>query len=104
MTEKSTVLLDAHRRLGAKIIPFGGWDMPLQYEGVIAEHNAVRGSCGVFDVSHLGKLTLTGADAGESLQRAVTANVLDLPVNRATYALALTDEGTTIDDIFVYRI
>jgi aminomethyltransferase len=104
MGEKSTALLDAHRRLGAKLIDFAGWDMPLQYEGVIAEHNAVRTSCGVFDVSHLGKLTLTGTDAGEALQRAVTADVLGLPANRATYALALTDEGTTIDDIFVYRI
>lgn len=104
MTQRSTVLLDAHRRLGAKIINFGGWDMPLQFEGVIAEHNAVRRSCGVFDVSHLGKLKLDGSDAGEALQRAVTADVLSLPINRATYALALTDRGTTIDDVFVYRI
>lgn len=104
MTGKSTVLLDAHRKLGAKLIDFGGWEMPLQYTGVIAEHNAVRTGCGVFDVSHLGKLTLTGRTSGEALQRAVTADVLDLEVGRATYALALTDEGTTIDDVFVYRI
>ena len=104
MTQKYTVLLDAHRELGAKIIDFAGWDMPLQYDGVIAEHNAVRNSCGIFDVSHLGKLTLKGADAGEALQRAVTADVSSLPVGRATYALALTDKGTCIDDIFVYRI
>ena len=104
MTQKSTVLLDAHRRHGAKLIDFAGWDMPLQYDGVIAEHTAVRTDCGVFDVSHLGKLTLTGSDSGDALQRAVTADVLSLPVGRATYALALTDDGTCIDDIFVYRI
>lgn len=104
MPEKSTVLLDAHRRLGAKVIDFAGWDMPLQYEGVIAEHNAVRNDCGVFDVSHLGKLTVTGSGPGEALQRAVTADIATLPVGRATYALALTDDGTCIDDIFVYRI
>jgi aminomethyltransferase len=104
MTQKSTVLLDAHRRLGARLIDFAGWDMPLQYQGVIAEHTAVRNDCGVFDVSHLGKLTLRGSDAGDALQRAVTVDVLSLPIGRATYALALTDDGTCIDDIFVYRI
>ena len=104
MTEKGTVLLDAHRRLGAKIIDFAGWDMPLQYEGVISEHSAVRESCGMFDVSHLGKLTVKGGAQGESLQRAVTADILGLEVGRATYALALTDDGGCIDDIFVYRI
>ena len=102
--QKATVLLDAHRRLGGKIIDFAGWQMPLQYTGVIAEHVAVREECGVFDVSHLGKLTLTGRGGGEALQQAVTADVLSLEVGRATYALALTDAGTTIDDVFVYRI
>jgi aminomethyltransferase len=104
MIQKSTVLLDAHRRHGAKLIDFAGWDMPLQYDGVIAEHKAVRESCGVFDVSHLGKLTVSGRVHGEALGRAVTADVMSLEIGRATYALALTDEGTCIDDIFVYRI
>ena len=102
MGERATHLLDVHRRLGAKLTEFGGWEMPLQYAGIIAEHNAVRKSCGLFDVSHLGKLRVSGA--GEALQRAVTADALGLEVGRATYALALTDEGGCIDDLFVYRL
>jgi aminomethyltransferase len=101
---KATPLLDVHRRLGARLIDFAGWDMPLQYEGVIAEHNAVRRSCGLFDVTHLGKLRVSGAGAGESLQRAVTADVGGLEPGRAKYALALTESAGVIDDIFVYRI
>ena len=103
MGERATHLLDAHRRLGAKLTEFGGWDMPLQYSGVIAEHNAVRNDCGLFDVSHLGKLRVAGG-GGEALQRAVTADVQGLGVGRATYALALTDDGGCIDDVFVYRL
>ncbi|MEA2516490.1 MAG: aminomethyltransferase [Actinomycetota bacterium] len=101
---RATVLLDAHRELGAKLIDFGGWEMPLQYTGVIAEHQAVRTGAGLFDVSHLGKLRLTGTAGGEALQRAVTADVLALEPGRATYSLVLTESAGTIDDIFVYRI
>ena len=104
MGERRTHLLDAHRKLGAKLTEFGGWEMPLQYSGVISEHNAVRQDCGLFDVSHLGKLSVSGAGGGDALQRAVTADVLALEVGRATYALALTDEGGCVDDVFVYRI
>jgi aminomethyltransferase len=99
-----TSLLDAHRALGAKLIDFAGWDMPLQYSGVISEHQSVRTGAGLFDVSHLGKLRVRGTDGGEALQRAVTADVIALEPGRATYALVLTEEGGTIDDIFVYRI
>ena len=77
--------------------------MPLQYEGVVAEHNAVRSSAGVFDVSHLGKLRVSGTSAGEALDRALTADVANLPVGKATYALVLDDSGGCIDDVFVYR-
>ena len=78
--------------------------MPLQYEGIVAEHNAVRNDCGIFDVSHLGKLRVTGADGGAALQMAVTADVEALEIGRAKYALVLTETAGTIDDIFVYRI
>jgi aminomethyltransferase len=78
--------------------------MPLQYTGVIAEHTAVRTAAGLFDVSHLGKLRVSGPDAGAGLQRALTADVVALAPGRATYSLALTDEGGCIDDVFVYRI
>lgn len=104
MTQKRTPLLDRHHELGARLTDFGGWQMPLQYSGVVSEHNAVRTSAGVFDVSHLGKLRVSGAGAGEALQRAMTADVQDLAAGRATYSLALTDDGGCIDDVFVYRV
>jgi aminomethyltransferase len=102
--DRATVLLDLHRELGAKLTNFGGWDMPLQYEGVVTEHSAVRNSVGVFDVSHLGKLRLTGPDAVGVLDRAMTAGVSALGVGQAKYSLVLTDEGGCIDDVFVYRM
>ena len=101
---KETALLDEHRRLGGRLIDFAGWDMPLQYEGVVAEHNAVRTHVGVFDVSHLGKLLVTGPSAADTLQPAVTADVTALAPGTAKYALTLTDDGGSIDDVFVYRL
>jgi aminomethyltransferase len=99
---RASPLLDEHRRFGAKLTEFGGWEMPLQYTGIIAEHNAVRTGAGVFDVSHLGKLRI--ADDGGALQRAVTQDVMGLEPGRATYALVLDDDAGCIDDVFVYRI
>ena len=104
MGERSTVLLDEHKRLGAKLTDFAGWEMPLQYAGIISEHRSVRTDVGVFDVSHLGKLRVQGGAAGEGLQLAVTADVQALEPGRATYALALEDDAGCIDDVFVYRI
>jgi aminomethyltransferase len=101
---KYTSLLEDHRKLGARLIDFAGWDMPLQYEGVVAEHNAVRNDVGVFDVSHLGKLVMSGPDAIPTLQAAVTADVEALAPGTAKYALCLTEDGGCIDDVFVYRI
>jgi aminomethyltransferase len=101
---KYTSLLEDHRKLGARLIDFAGWDMPLQYEGVVAEHNAVRNDVGVFDVSHLGKLVMSGPDAIGTLQAAVTADVEALAPGTAKYALCLTDDAGCIDDIFVYRL
>jgi aminomethyltransferase len=103
-TGRSTPLLDAHRALGARLTEFAGWEMPLQYEGVIAEHNAVRTDVGIFDVSHLGKLRVSGPGAGDALQHALTADVLGLDQGRATYSLVLTDDAGCIDDVFAYRI
>jgi aminomethyltransferase len=102
--ERKTHLLDAHKRLGARIVSFGGWDMPLQYSGVVAEHNAVRENVGVFDVSHLGKLRVTSESGTAALQHAVTADVEALEPGQAGYALVLTDEAGTVDDVFIYRV
>lgn len=101
---KETSLLEEHRRLGARLIDFAGWDMPLQYSGVVAEHNSVRTDVGVFDVSHLGKLMVTGPEAEETVQGAVTADVEALEVGRAKYAVCLTEDAGCIDDVFVYRL
>ena len=101
---KATPLLATHERLGARLVDFAGWQMPLQYTGVVAEHNAVRNSAGLFDVTHLGKLWVEGAGSLDALQRACTADISGLEVGRATYALVLTDDAGCIDDIFVYRL
>jgi len=102
--KKETTLLEEHKRLGAKLTEFGGWEMPLQYSGIIAEHNAVRGSVGVFDVSHLGKLRLKGPSAVDALDEAMTADVRALEPGAATYSLVLTESAGCVDDVFVYRI
>lgn len=103
-TQKATVLLDEHQALGARLTDFGGWEMPLQYAGVIAEHTAVRTTAGIFDVSHLGKLLVSGHRAGDALQTALTADVAGLAPGRATYSLVLTEEGGCVDDVFAYRL
>jgi aminomethyltransferase len=104
MPERQTPLLELHKELGAKLTDFAGWQMPLQYSGVIAEHKAVRTAAGVFDVSHLGKLRVAGGGAPAALQTALTADVAALEVGRASYALVLTEVGGCIDDVFVYRM
>lgn len=102
--DRASPLLELHRELGAKLTEFGGWQMPLQYTGVVKEHNAVRTSTGVFDVSHLGKLRVRGPSGAEALQRALTSDVGSLEPGRAKYALALHDDGGCIDDLFCYRL
>ncbi|MDQ3767207.1 MAG: glycine cleavage system aminomethyltransferase GcvT [Actinomycetota bacterium] len=103
-TGRASPLLEQHRKLGAKLTEFGGWQMPLQYSGVIAEHNAVRTSAGIFDVSHLGKLRVSGDSAPDALQRALTTDIERLDPGRAAYALVLHDDGGCIDDLFCYRM
>jgi len=83
---------------------FAGWSMPLQYGGVVAEHTAVRSSVGVFDVSHLGKLRVSGPQAEGALDEALTCDVSGLEPGRATYSLVLTDDGGCVDDVFLYRL
>jgi aminomethyltransferase len=97
--------LDAvHRRLGAKMGAFAGWDMPIQYQGTMSEHQAVRERVGVFDLSHLGKVEVRGDGAHHTLQHALS-NDLDrlTEPGAAQYTLCLTDEGTIVDDLIVYR-
>ena len=97
-------LADRHRGLGAKLTPFAGWEMPLDYGSGVAEHRAVREACGVFDLSHLGTVVVRGDGAGACLQRALTNDVGILDVGRAQYTLCLDDDGGIVDDLLVYRL
>ncbi len=106
MTEvlKRTPLYEEHRALGARIVPFAGYEMPVQYEGVVKEHNAVRTRAGLFDVSHMGELRLRGPRALEVASSVVTNAVAELPVGRAKYTVAVNERGTILDDLIVYRV
>ena len=101
---KKTPLYDEHVRLGAKMIPFGGWLMPVQYSSIMEEHQAVRNNVGVFDISHMGQLIVDGAGAGEWLNTMLTNNIAKLEVGTGQYTFLLNDGGGIIDDLIVYRI
>jgi aminomethyltransferase len=98
-----TPLEQEHVALGAKMGEFAGWAMPIEYDGVLAEHRAVRDAVGMFDLTHLGKVDVEGAGAGEWLQRVVTNNVASVGVGGAQYNLVLDDRGGIVDDLIVYR-
>lgn len=97
-------LADRHRALGATTTAFAGWDMPLDFGSVVAEHRAVRTGCGVFDLSHLGKLIVTGPDAVAALQYAFTNDATSLSTGRAHYTLCLNEDGGVVDDLLLYRL
>ena len=102
-TLRSLPLEAEHRKAGARMAPFAGWRMPLQYKGIVEETRAVRQHAGLFDVSHMGRLFVVGADAAALLRRAATYNMRDLAEGRGHYGLLCNDEGGILDDIFVYR-
>src|SRR3972149_5207199 len=101
-TLKRTALYDTHVSLNGKMVPFAGWEMPLQFQGILAEARAVRSDSGLFDVSHMGRFWLRGREAAALLDWVVTANVSALPQSRARYTLVCTQEGGIIDDGIVY--
>jgi aminomethyltransferase len=101
---KRTPLHAAHRRAGAKMVAFAGWEMPVQYRGVIEEHLAVRSRAGLFDVSHMGEIEITGADAVEFCQRISANDVSRMKVSQAQYNLLLNDRGGVVDDVIFYRL
>ncbi|MCB1093095.1 MAG: glycine cleavage system protein T, partial [Verrucomicrobiae bacterium] len=92
-----------HARLGAKFAPFAGWEMPIQYAGILPEHRSVRDGCGVFDISHMGQIWITGAPATEWLNGLLTNDVLTLAVGEGQYTLMLNESGGVIDDLILYR-
>ena len=98
-----TPLYDRHVDLGARLVPFAGWEMPVQYEGVIPEHLAVRRDCGVFDVSHMGELEVEGPGARDFLQSLLSNDLDRIAPGKAQYTLLTNDDGGIVDDLIVYE-
>ena len=101
---KHTALHARHAEAGARLVPFAGWEMPVQYEGVRPEHMAVRSSCGVFDVSHMGEIETSGPQALDYLQRILSNDVSKLAVGGAQYSVLCREDGGVLDDLFTYRL
>ena len=104
MSDKRTCLYQEHVELGAKMVPFGGFEMPLQYSDITDEHNAVRQACGVFDVSHMGEVLVTGPEAERFVQHIFTNDVSGAPVGKIFYGMMLHENGGTVDDLLVYKM
>src|SRR5436309_16010944 len=101
---KKTTLFSAHQKLGARLIDFGGWEMPVQYSGIVDEHNAVRNAAGIFDISHMGEVTVSGAAAEEFLNRVLTNDIRKLTPGLGQYTLMCNEQGGVIDDLYAYQL
>jgi aminomethyltransferase len=101
---KRTPLHDRHAEAGAKLVPFAGWEMPVEYQGIREEHLAVRGTCGIFDVSHMGEIETSGPQAEALLQRLLSNDVARIAVGGAQYSVLCRDDGGVLDDLFTYRL
>lgn len=99
-----TPLYDEHVALGAKMVPFGGWDMPVQYEGILAEYKATREKSALFDISHMGEFIIQGDLKTSGLDKIVTMDLHNLPVHSSRYGFMLDDNGYVLDDLIVFRI
>jgi aminomethyltransferase len=103
-TLRRTPLFERHRAAGARLVPFAGWEMPVQYQGIREEHVAVRESAGVFDVSHMGEIETRGPGAQAFLQRLLSNDLEKLQVGGAQYSVLLREDGGILDDLFTYRL
>jgi aminomethyltransferase len=103
-TLQRTALYETHVEAGAKIVPFAGWQMPVQYAGIREEHDAVRSTCGIFDVSHMGEIETIGPGARDLLQRLLSNDLEQLAVGGAQYSIMCREDGGVIDDLFTYRL
>jgi aminomethyltransferase len=101
---KKTPLHARHRSLGARMVPFGGWDMPVEYSGLVDEHMAVRTRAGLFDVSHMGEIEIAGADAVAAVQHITSNDVAKLAVHQIQYSALTTPQGTFVDDVLTYKL
>ena len=100
---KRTPLYDLHVQAGARMVPFAGYDMPVQYQGILAEHQQCREAAALFDVSHMGQLTISGADAAQALESILPIDVIDLPVGKQRYGFSTNDQGGILDDLMLTR-
>ncbi|MGY3318334.1 glycine cleavage system aminomethyltransferase GcvT [Arthrobacter sp. TE12232] len=103
MTENYTALYEEHKKLGASFTDFGGWQMPLKYSSELAEHHAVRNSAGLFDLSHMGEVWVTGPDAAAFLDYALVGKISAMAIGKAKYSLICNEDGGIIDDLITYR-
>src|ERR1700739_2420518 len=103
-TLRRTPLYDRHAAAGARLVPFAGWEMPVQYEGIRQEHLAVRRAAGGFDVSHMGEVETRGPQALEFLQRMLSNDVRRIPEGGAQYSVMCREDGGILDDLFTYRL
>src|SRR6266487_6742335 len=101
---KRTALFSAHQKLGARLIDFGGWEMPVQYTSIRDEHLAVRHAAGLFDISHMGEVTVSGAGAGEFLNRVLTNDIRRLAPGQGQYTLLGNERGGVVDDLYAYEL
>ena len=104
MENKRTCLYDKHVALGALISPFGGFDMPIQYSNIVEEHNAVRQACGIFDVSHMGEVLVTGPESEKFVNYIFTNDITDAPDGKIYYGMMLHPTGGVVDDLLVYKM
>jgi aminomethyltransferase len=101
---KRTPLFEAHQKLGARLVEFGGWEMPVQYTSIVDEHNTVRNAAGIFDISHMGEVFVTGPASAEFLNSLLTNDVSKLSPGKGQYTLMCNDRGGTVDDLYLYCI
>src|ERR671924_562870 len=101
---KRTPLFETHQKLGARLIDFGGWEMPVQYSSIVDEHNSVRNAAGIFDISHMGELFVRGTGAEEFLNNALTNDVRRLTPGLGQYSLMCNERGGVVDDLYIYCI
>jgi aminomethyltransferase len=104
MSLKRTPLFAAHQRLGGRLIEFGGWEMPVQYSSIVDEHLAVRKAAGIFDISHMGEMCVSGPSAAGFLNHILTNDILKIAVGQGQYTLMCNERGGVVDDLYAYRL
>ncbi|MFH2138685.1 MAG: glycine cleavage system aminomethyltransferase GcvT [Candidatus Omnitrophota bacterium] len=104
MSWKNTPLIEEHKELGAKLAPFGGWLMPIQYTGIIAEHNWTRSSCSLFDICHMGEFIIHGNPDENNLEKIITLNIKKIECSSCRYGFILDENGGIMDDVIIYKI